>query len=558
MQKYVNHIIIGALIILGFVLYANSFHNQMFWDDHDGIVNNTYIKDFSNFPKFFSENLIAGSGLVSNYWRPLLLTVFSVEWHLWQLNVFGFHFVNTVFHILCAILIYLVLKRLFRNQTLAFVPALLFLIHPLQTEAVTYISGLADPLGEFLSLLAVWFYMNYRDNHDKKSNSGPFMLSVGLYVLALMTKDSAVVNLGLFGLVEFFYNPTSHSLKTRLTNALKNLYPFIITAAVYLFLRATALNFQNTFNLYNEQNIYTDNFSVRLFTFFKVVTEYFSLLLWPNHLHMERSVDLAHSLFSPMVLVGAGLTLGSLVLAFVYYKKYPILSFAIFWFYGLLFVHSNLLAQTAALLYEHWLYLPMVGFWLVAAWLIFSVIPDFSPRLRRVGAGIRNPVQRRYFWIPAFAGMTILCLILGYKTIARNTDWHDPITFYNQTLAYAPTSYRVINNLGMAYDEAKNYEKAMEMYRRDITIDPNNPVAYHNLGNTYKNQGRIDLAIPEFERAINNDPNFLFSYRSLAQIYLDQKNYDKAIEWLKKLQAANPSDPTPQIYIDQINQLKRN
>ena len=104
-------------------------------------------------------------------------------------------------------------------------------------------------------------------------------------------------------------------------NALKNLYPFIITAAVYLFLRATALNFQNTFNLYNEQNIYTDNFSVRLFTLFKVVTEYFSLLLWPNHLHMERSVDLAHSLFSHMVLVGAGLTLGSLVLGFVFYKK---------------------------------------------------------------------------------------------------------------------------------------------------------------------------------------------------------------------------------------------
>src|SRR5437870_2229809 len=128
--------VITLFVLLGFGMYANSFHNQMFWDDNDGIVNNVFIKDWHYLGKFFSENLIAGSGLTSNYWRPLLLTIFSVEWHLWHLHVGGYHFVNTAFHISAAILLYFVLKRLFKNEWLAFLPSLIFLIHPLQTEAV--------------------------------------------------------------------------------------------------------------------------------------------------------------------------------------------------------------------------------------------------------------------------------------------------------------------------------------------------------------------------------------------------------------------------------------
>src|SRR3989338_5256998 len=137
---------IFLLVVLGFSSYTNTFQNEMFWDDDDGILKNQFVKDWQYFPKYFSENLIAGAGLESNYWRPALLSVFSLEWHLWGNSAPGYHFVNTSFHIADAILLFLILLYLFKSRPLALLTSLVFLVHPLQTEAVTYVSGLGDSL----------------------------------------------------------------------------------------------------------------------------------------------------------------------------------------------------------------------------------------------------------------------------------------------------------------------------------------------------------------------------------------------------------------------------
>lgn len=504
-------LVILLFTVVGLTLYANSFHNQMFWDDNDGIINNAFIKDWHFFPKYFLENLIAGSGLVSNYWRPVLLIIFSVEWHLWHGHVLGWHLVNTLAHIFAAVLLFLVLKRFFRNFWLAFISSLFFLIHPLQTEAVTYVSGLADPLSAVFTLLGVWFYLNFKDEGGSKANSWNYILALIMYPLAVMTKDSAVVMPALIALFNFFYEPASGSFRQKVISTIRHTYPFFLTTAVYALLRATTLNFQNTFNLYNEQNLYTSNFFVRLFTFFKVLATYFGLLLWPNHLHMERTVTLARSLLSWPVLLGILILL--LLLAVVRsYKKYPIISFGILWFIAMFFPHSNLLVPTAGLIYEHWLYLPMAGLWLA----LFYIIQINLPRLGRAAV------------LTGISALVVCVTFFSAKTISRNRDWHDPITFYNQTLAYSPDSYRIINNLGMAYDDAHEYAKAKKMYERAISLNPSVQVAYHNLGNTYKELGDTELAVRNFETAIRLDPTFSYSYNALTQLYLSQKNYGKA------------------------------
>ena len=129
-----NWLIAAIFVGVGLSLYANSFSNQMFWDDDDGILNNAFVKDWSYFPQYFSENLIAGASLVSNYWRPMLLAVYSFEWHLWGDSPIGYHLVNTLAHIASAILLFFLLFKLFRRRWLAFLTSLIFLVHPLQTE----------------------------------------------------------------------------------------------------------------------------------------------------------------------------------------------------------------------------------------------------------------------------------------------------------------------------------------------------------------------------------------------------------------------------------------
>lgn len=502
-----------VFFIVGFLIYANTFNNQFFWDDDDSIVNNVYIKNWQYLPNYFTENLIAGAGFLSNYWRPALLSVFSLEWHIWKDWAPGYHFVNTFFHIANTILLFFILFYIFKNRWLAFFTALIFLIHPLQTEAVTYISDLGDSLSVFFIFLGTLFYIKFRVSGKILLKNGFYFLSPIMYVLALMSKETAIIMPALIFIVDFFF--LSHhraelSFKAKLKEIGKAILPFLILAGIYILLRATILNFINTFNLYNEENIFTSNFYVRLFTFFRVLTIYFGLLFWPFNLHMERSVEIATSLFSPSVIFGGFIFLGLLALAFSQFKRFPVLSFGILWFFIGLAPTSNFVIPISGLLYEHWLYFPMIGIFAILIWL--GTLLGKKYNLQKILIGI----------------LIAFLIFLSVLTIDRNRDWRDPIAFYNQTLKYAPNSYRVINNLGMAYNDKGDYEQAEKTYQRAISIDPSNPVAYHNLGNTYRETGKINLAIENFKTAISLNPKFIFSYNALVNFYLESKNYQEA------------------------------
>ncbi|MEK7521851.1 MAG: hypothetical protein AAB599_03590 [Patescibacteria group bacterium] len=114
-----NRNVLLLLLVLGLVLYSNSFGNEMFWDDQDNISFNEYVHNWKYFPQYFTENNVAGRGLISNYWRPLPLTIWSVEWHLWQDWAPGYHFIQTMLHIFAAFLLFILLKNLFNNRLLA-------------------------------------------------------------------------------------------------------------------------------------------------------------------------------------------------------------------------------------------------------------------------------------------------------------------------------------------------------------------------------------------------------------------------------------------------------
>lgn len=362
-KPFSNYFVVLLFIAIGFVLYINTFQNQLFWDDDDVVLKNQYVQNWRYFPKYFSENLIAGAGLLSNYWRPMLLSVFSLEWHLWRAWTPGYHFVNTSFHITNAVLLFFILFYIFKNRWLAILTALVFLVHPLQTEAVTYVSGLGDPLSVFFMFLGILFYLKFRASDERLYKNKLYFLSLLMYILALMSKETAIVMPALIFISDFFFlgQDEELSFKEKLKKIGKTIWPFFVLAGVYILLRATVLNFINTFNLYNEENIFTSNFHVRLFTFFRILTVYFSLLFLPLNLHMERSVELATSLNSFSVIFGGLIFVGLLALAFSQFKRFPIVSFGILWFFIGLAPTSNLLIPVSGLLYEHWLYLPLIG-----------------------------------------------------------------------------------------------------------------------------------------------------------------------------------------------------
>jgi hypothetical protein len=227
--KNIKWFVLLILVIAGLFIYANSFSNKLFWDDDDMIINNVYIKDWSYFPKYFSENLIAGSGQISNYWRPLLLVSFAVDYHFFGLSPTGYHLTNLFWHLLSAWLLYLLFYQLIKKQFLSFWPAFLFLVHPLQTEAVTYVAGRADPMSTALVLGSLLNYVLYR----QKSRVIFFVFSLLLFISSLFVKEQSIMLPALIFIIEFFF----FFNKDNWLKSLKFFLPFVFVSISFFLVR---------------------------------------------------------------------------------------------------------------------------------------------------------------------------------------------------------------------------------------------------------------------------------------------------------------------------------
>jgi tetratricopeptide (TPR) repeat protein len=526
------------LFFVGIVIYGNALGNQLFWDDHDGIVNNTYIKDWQYLPNYFSENLIAGAGLSSNYWRPTLLIVYAIEWQTWGLWSPGFHLVSILTHIFASFLIFKFFQLLTEKKWLAFFSALLFLVHPLQTEAVTYVSGLADPLSTVFILFGLIYYL-------KRGQENILWPVWFFFILALMTKEKALIVfptlLALLELTLFLQSKDSkvnfRAVRIWLLAKAKLLWPLFFIGIFYTLLRATSLNFQNTFNLYDEPNAYADSILVRTWTFLGIFPAYLGLIFGPFNLHMERLVQIESTFFSPPVVFGLLLLALLFFRALSQIKKNPLSFFSLSWFLLCLLASSGIPAVSSGIMYEHYLYLPLAGFFL---WL--------GLELESLTKYLKKPTLLKNLSI---IFTLIFVFFLSVLTIRRNRVWKTPITLYENILRYNQTSLRVWNNLGMAYADTNQMEKAVWAYQKAIELDPEKISAppYHNLANALSALGKNTEAITNYQEALRVNPNFTFSYGALSRLFLEEKKYTEAIAFFEDLRQKSPANK------DGINEL---
>ena len=247
-----------------------------------------------------------------------------------------------------------------------------------------------------------------------------------------------------------------------------------------------------------------------MLTQFRVVLHYLSLTVWPlpSRLCITHNFPISHSLFDPITTLFSLLALlGLLAFAVLTARRYRIVSFAILWVYLHLAIESSVIPLE--LVYEHRMYLPMVGISLLTAWGLFTLMPE----------------GRRSMIVTA-----LLVLSLTMATHFRNSVWQDSQTLWAAVVAKYPEDARAHNNLGKALGGQGKTEGAIEQFHRALRIKPDFPEAHYNLGNALQRQGRTEGAIEQFHRALRIKPNYAEAHNNLGNVLQSQGRTEGAIE----------------------------
>ncbi len=482
--------------LVGFLVYLNALHGEFVWDDFNLVVYNKLIQSFAYWPQFFTQGLLAGIQESASFYRPLQTLTYAVDYFFWKENPFGYHLTNTLLHTGVAVLTYFFVRRIGKDERVAFWAAAMFVVHPVHVEAVSYISGRADLLAAGFMLFSLLLADQVRTR----------IWSIGLFALALLSKEQALIFPALLLLCDFY-------LKKKIQ--ISKIIPYLLVAGVYLFWRFNFVESMRATALADTK------FIDRLLGFFVAMAEYPRLLFLPFNLHMEYGRP-AFSMSDYRVWVGAGVTAAMIFYIVKNSSARPIGFFCVAWYLLLILPQSNLFPINAYMA-EHWLYLPSIGFFILLADLVHFtqfVVGDerSTTKIWWSADQVRFYAVRSKGLTPALllAGLTIFYSVL---TMQQNRVWADAVTLNRHTLKYSSTNPGLLINLSHAYKNLGRPTEAIDILKKSLEIEPNNPDAYYNLANAYKETGDSEKAISMYRKVVEIEPRHAKAWNNLGTVY---------------------------------------
>ncbi len=513
------------LAVLVFSIYYDSFNNSFIWDDHAFIEENPSIRklDMRHIASFFSDKNATSSNerLSGDVWRPLTILSFAVDYKFWKLNPRYYHIENTIFHILNAILVYILMVLICENITAAFIAALVFGIHPVQTEAVTWISGRANVLFLFFGLSSFLCHIKNRIN---RTGVFWYSLSVIFFTLGLLSKEMAII----LPLILILYDIHFYSLPKKRSNYYA---PFFLISFSYIVARFSVLGrFAQRDTWWGESMLYN------ILTVFKAVAGYLRLLVFPANLRTGYLVDISKSIGEKDAIL-AIMVLSLVIFLYIWkFRNKKVMSFYILWFFVTLIPVSNII-PFKTIMAERFLYLPSIAFAAIFGILFSKIIEKFKS----------NIILRS---ITMFILAAIL-IFYGLATITRNIEWRNELIFGLKEVARSPSNPRCHYNLGLAYmkEAEKNshskdmsdsyYALAIKEFNETTKLMPDHQLAYINSGDVYNRLGLYNLAIENFKHAISIEENYA-AYNNLAIAYYNNQMYDKTIKSCRRSLGLKP------------------
>ena len=517
------------------LVYSNTFSAPFHFDDNINIVDNPQIKNLNNFSNWSSSRYV---GFLS----------FGLNYHFGELDVVGYHLLNLLIHIANAFLIYFLILLLFKipinssqiqhpspsisdpSFLIALVTASFFTIHPIQTQAVTYIVQRFASLATLFYLLTIVFYLKWRLSTSASSGESRggqkwlwYAAAILSTILAMKTKETSFTLPFMILLVEFvFFRPIAR--KIWLT-----FLPFTLTLPIIPLSVSGALGEGEADFLSASDEITRQDY---LLTQFRVIITYLRLLILPINQNLDYDYPIYRSFFEPAVLLSflfLSLLFGSAVYLLIAGSRFMVrpfsqlISFGILWFFLTLSIESSII-PIGDVIFEHRLYLPSIGAFLVIVVIGYQCFIFLSSKLQPH----EGTAPRKYPVLIA-AAFLLLLVPLGILTYQRNFIWQNQIRLWNDTISKSPNKPRPHYNLGHAYQKLGNIDEAAFRYHKVIDLDPNHAWARNNLGEILLDRGEIETAIVEFKKVTALDPRLAEGHSNLASGYVLIGLTDKAI-----------------------------
>jgi len=527
------------LCCLGIIIYSNTFHSSFHFDDAGFIAGDPGIRNPAHLR------------VIWNFWPTRFITYLSLafNWQLSQSNTFGYHLFNLMVHLGGAILSWWLALLTFstpaiKNQKIshhsdliALFVGLIFLAHPIQTQAVTYIIQRATSLAALFYLAALCLYAKSRLLEQVKIT--PLALGKFYYlgslvsaVLAMFTKEIAVTLPLAVLLYEFCFLKTQKSFNWR------QLLPFLFT----LFIIPLTMFLTKSVNFIEMRRASESVPGISpwhyLLIQFQVIVTYLRLLFLPLKQNLDYDYPIVQTVLNLPTLASLFLLLLLIFTAIRLFSKYRLISFSIFWFFLTLLPESSVIPINDPI-YEHRLYLPMFGFSLFLASTLYYFIGDKRLKLT----------------------LLLLCIIVaGYSilTFTRNFFWKDELTLWNDTVRKSPQKARPYHNRGNAYKDKGEFDRALSDYNKALAIDPDLAISYVNRGIIHQNKGNFNQAISDFNKALALDPDLALAYNSRGVIYKSRGNLNLAFSDYNEAIAKDPNLASAYTNRGNLYQIKGN
>jgi len=505
--------------IIVFAVFSNTFKNKFTtWDDISVYTDNLIrTPSWENTKKIFTFHR-------GSTYQPVRRISFMLDYLFCKRNPFCYHFFNVLYYFFTVYFLFLFSEKLLyfisswnqeKRHIIALLSTILFAVHPVHVESVAWISARKEVLLGWFFFASLYFYLRGREGESNTLRM--YLLSFFFFVLAVLSKPTAVVLPAVLLLFEICYRPKE------IKKLLAFIIPPIIIAGIAVFILMTVMKQAGGIKPYRGGTFWT-NFLVAFFIFIN----YMKLCVATINFSAAYTIWLPSNPYSFWTFLAVAFNLFILWIGVKNYKKYPLVTFIVFWFYLQLLPYSNIipistiLADRYALL-ASFSYTLLLG--VIFTWFMFLRHEKFT---------------KEFFKVLSLAIFILLTTGYSYITIKQNRVWHDTRTLWMDAYEKYPHAPAAQHGAALVFMKLGAYETARNILKETIQIQPYDYLAHNNLGICYFHLKDYENALKEYKEALYYDPNNVKAKINLAMLYTAMKQYDKAEKVYKELLKLNP------------------